>query len=387
MVLFPDFLAKAKNLTTQGKLMDATRAIQQGLGLKPQTVNDVESFAQPSAGERRAAADVFAPAAGVEAATDIDFREIPSPAGNAQHESKPNQRRPGSFTAGAFVHGQDHYVYRLFVPSTTDDAPLPLVVMLHGCKQDSADFARGTAMNEVAESEKFMVLYPEQLKKSNNMGCWNWFEPAHQARGEGEPAMLAALVSKVISSNRVDASRVYIAGLSAGGAMAALMGRLYPEIFAAVGVHSGLAPGAARNVPSAYAAMAKGPGPRSKVAPIGVPVIILQGSGDSTVAPANADAIIGAEVSAWASKGTPLTRQRREVATTSQRSSDTFVWADHEGKAIIESWTIQAGPHAWSGGSASGSFTDQKGPSATRAMVDFFMRHSRADNLSRPPAR
>lgn len=383
MALFPDFLAKAKALTIQGKLMDATRAIQQGLGFRPAghpgTAEPVvHRETHESTAQVRAA---FTPAAVDQAATDVEFREttrhapdikVPSPPLPTQPSS-----RPSSFGLHNFEQGQRGYAYRLFVPGRVDDSPIPLVVMLHGCKQDSGDFANGTAMNEIAEREKFMVLYPEQPRTANSMGCWNWFDPAHQARDRGEPAMIAALTQHVASTNGVDPARIYVAGLSAGAAMAAIMGQLYPEIFAAVGVHSGLAPGAAHSVASAFAAMSKGPGPRAKTQAIGIPVIIFQGSGDSTVAQANADAIIRSELAEWSSKGSALVENRQSVDAAGKRPSTTALWSDAAGKSIIESWTIDAGPHAWSGGHASGSFTDPTGPSATRAMVEFFRRHAR----------
>jgi poly(hydroxyalkanoate) depolymerase family esterase len=223
-----------------------------------------------------------------------------------------------------------------------------------------------------------MVLYPEQPRKANSMGCWNWFDPAHQARDRGEPAMIAALTQQAASGNGVDPARIYVAGLSAGAAMAAIMGQLYPELFAAVGVHSGLAPGAAHSVASAFAAMSKGPGPRAKTAAIGIPVIIFQGSGDSTVAQANADVIIRSELAVWSSKGSTLVQDQKTIETGGKRPSTATVWSDGTGKPIVESWTIDAGPHAWAGGDASGSFTDPKGPSASRAMVDFFRRHAKS---------
>lgn len=378
MAFFPEFIAKAKTLTTQGKLMDATRAIQQGLGFRPQgnpyraePADDLETLEPPVQ-----APGVFTPASADQTATDVEFREIvrQPPDAKVPHQPSP---RPSSFDLHAFEHGQHQYGYRLFVPGRIDDSPIPLVVMLHGCKQDSEDFAKGTAMNELAEREKFMVLYPEQNRTGNSMGCWNWFDPAHQSRDRGEPAMIAALTKQMASSHGVDPARIYVAGLSAGAAMAAIMGRLYPEIYAAVGVHSGLAPGAAHSVASAFAAMSKGPGPRAKTAAIGIPVIIFQGSGDSTVVQANAETIIRSELGAWSSKGSALVEEKQTINGGGKRPSTTTVWTDGAGKPIIESWTIDAGPHAWSGGHASGSFTDTKGPSATRAMVDFFKRHAK----------
>ncbi|AYQ28662.1 hypothetical protein DT070_11900 [Polaromonas sp. SP1] len=379
MALFPDFLAKAKALTTQGKLMEATRAIQQGLGFRPQTSPRPaqaavyrETLESPVQTPR-----VFTPAHADENATDVAFRETVRHTPETEAPTRPS-RGPSSFDLHVFEQGQTRYAYRLFVPARVDDSPIPLVVMLHGCKQDSADFANGTAMNEIAEREKFMVLYPEQPRTANSMGCWNWFDPAHQSRGQGEPAMIAALTRQVASTHGVDPARIYVAGLSAGAAMAALMGQLYPEIYAAVGVHSGLAPGAAHSVASAFSAMSKGPGPRAKTAAIGIPVIIFQGSGDSTVAQSNADAIIQSELAAWSSKGSALAQNEKAIEAAGQRLSTATVWSDGTGKPIVESWAIDAGPHAWAGGHASGSFTDPKGPNASRAMVAFFQRHTKA---------
>ncbi len=376
MALFPDFLAKAKALTIQGKLMDATRAIQQGLGFRPaghprpaQPAVHRETLESPAQ-----APAAFTPAAVDQTATDVAFRETVRDAPDIKTPPQPSPRPP-SFDLHTFERGPSRHAYRLFVPGRLDDSPIPLVVMLHGCKQDSEDFAKGTAMNELAEREKFMVLYPEQPRTANSMGCWNWFHPAHQSRDQGEPAMIAALTRQVASSHGVDPARVYVAGLSAGAAMAAIMGQLFPEIYAAVGVHSGLAPGSAHSVASAFSAMSKGPGPRAKTEAIGIPVIIFQGSGDSTVAQANADAIIRSELVAWSSKGAALVEGNKTINTAGKRPSTATVWTDGAGKPIVESWTIDAGPHAWSGGHVSGSFTDPKGPSATQAMVDFFRQH------------
>ncbi|MES2280162.1 MAG: PHB depolymerase family esterase [Pseudomonadota bacterium] len=390
MALLPDFLAKTKALISQGKLMDATRAIQLGLGIRPaadlQPKYKAEQFSEFAAsGTSTRAPTMFKPAVVGEVATDIKFREFArSPVIDKQTspEAPPGAATtPAIFNEDSFDYGQNRYVFRLFIPSKVDASPLPLVVMLHGCKQDSQDFAAGTAMNSLAEQEKFIVLYPEQLKSANNMGCWNWFDPAHQGIGRGEPGMLAALTMKVMANNRIDPARVYVAGLSAGAAMAALMGHLHPEIFAAVGVHSGLAPGSARSIPSAFSAMAKGPSPRSRLSAIGVPVIVIQGSGDATVAPGNANAIIDGELGFWKSKGVNLSKSLDGVDSPGAlRPTTKSVWKTGEGKPKIELWLVTAGPHAWSGGHASGSFTDPKGPDASKAMFDFFKLHTRSSN-------
>ncbi|WP_411884902.1 alpha/beta hydrolase family esterase [Polaromonas sp. YR568] len=380
MRIFHDAMLRARELTLGGKLMEATLAIQQGLGLahkaERSSADDGPVVDMPHAPVPHGKPVFYSPAADVE---DVAFREFVSPeetAGAAEAADTPAPAPvASSFSPGTFESGKHRYPYKVFVPSHPRPG-LPVVVMLHGCKQDAADFAAGTAMNAVAEREKFIVVYPEQLRQANSMGCWNWFEPAHQARGEGEPAMIAALASHIASLHRADPARIYIAGLSAGGAMAALAGKLYPEVFAAVGVHSGLAPGAARDVASAFTAMRRGPGKSAALGAIGLPTIIFQGSGDKTVSPANADAIAQEEVASRAREGIHLSSTRSEVPSSEGRESSVVRWTDQAGTAQVEIWTIQSAPHAWAGGDAAGSFTDPKGPNASQAMVRFFMRHS-----------
>lgn len=387
MRIFHDAMLKARELTLGGKLMEATLAIQQGLGLTHKAERSSPDSVSADDGDVVDMPDVSVPrdkqpfhtsvAADVE---DVAFREsgVPQePAGLSEPVDAPVSTPPlaSSFSAGTFESGKHRYDYRVFVPSNPRP-DLPVVVMLHGCKQDARDFAAGTTMNAVAEREKFIVVYPEQLRQANSMGCWNWFEPAHQARGEGEPAMIAALASHVASLHRADPARIYIAGLSAGGAMAALAGKLYPEVFAAVGVHSGLAPGAARDVPSAFTAMRAGPGKSAAVDAIGLPVIVFQGSADKTVSPVNAGVIAREEVAAWARHGLQLSPTRADAPSSDGRDSSIVRWTDPAGKAYVEIWTIQSAPHAWAGGDLAGSFTDPKGPGASEAMFRFFLRHS-----------
>ncbi len=389
--MFPDFLAKAKSLITQGKLMDATRTIQLGLSVRSHVEQQAERSAESAVTDiPETPPSVFTPFTRNETPTDVEFREFVDRPANAEQSPTSADQAPSlnpasgsTFSVDFFEYGQGRYVYRLFIPCRVDDTPLPLVVMLHGCKQDSLDFATGTAMNVVAEREKFMVLYPEQLRASNSIGCWNWFNPLHQGRGQGEPGMIAALTSHVLTHNSIDPARVFVAGLSAGAAMAALMGQLYPEVFAAVGVHSGLAPGAARSVPSAFAAMAKGPGPQTKVGAIGIPVILFQGSGDTTVAPGNAETIIMTELASWESKGLSLSKSvHAENSLNTARATTRSAWKTELGKPMVEMWSVVAGPHAWSGGNAAGSFTDPKGPDASTAMFEFFKLHPKTPKLS-----
>jgi len=393
MALTAADLLLATRLTRKGRLMEATVAIQRALGLgRPQA----RASAPPQEGANAAArsapaatpsSTATAARAAAPVAEDIAFRDIATrqrlPAGEPVVADNAGMAlAPSSFEEGEFIFGADAYPYRLFIPSRAGSTQaLPLVVMLHGCKQDAADFAQGSAMNLVAERDKFMVLYPEQLRKANGMGCWNWFEPAHQRRDAGEPAMIAELTRHVVKTHAVDASRVYAAGLSAGGAMAALLGRLYPDVYAAIGVHSGLRAGAASNVTSAFTAMRKGASPAAAGTPgVAVPTIVFHGAADKTVAKGNADTIAAGQVQRFDAQGVVLQAQGEAVAhPRGTRAARRMRWSDAGGKVWVEQWTVAAGPHAWSGGDAAGSFTDPQGPSASEAMAAFFAGHALRD--------
>ncbi len=302
-------------------------------------------------------------------------------AGNPPRRNAPQVAAPPGFQARSFGFGGLRWRFRLFEPvGRVPGQPLPLLVMLHGCKQDSLDFAQGTGMNEIAQREGLLVLYPEQRRKSNGLGCWNWFEPAHQGHATGEPAMLAAMVRKVAARWNADPQRIYVAGLSAGGAMAALLGELHPDLFAAVGVHSGLPPRAAHDVRSAFTAMRHGTRHAWQDA-AAVPTIVFHGSADDTVAVANGDAILQAQLTAHDPQSLALRRfhtREQGPAGMRLRPSDRVRWIDAAGRTVVEHWAVGTGPHAWSGGRAQGSFTDPQGPSASEAMVKFFLQHARA---------
>jgi poly(hydroxyalkanoate) depolymerase family esterase len=438
---------KATQLTKGGRLMEATRMIQNALGLAraahapadrapsppagarrdwagapaaDQRVSDVpfrETLKQPPANEPAFRAPP-APAAPVSKQTadapvqakgpavDADAPAVDTPAPKPAPAAKP---RPASFAEMRFRSGDTSHAYRLYIPSyepsavpdsdearaavnAAPDQPalLPLVVLLHGCKQNATDFAVGTGMNELAEAEKYLVLYPEQSSSANSMRCWNWFDAAHQSKGSGEPKMLAALIRQVIKTQGADPSRVYIAGLSAGGAMAAIMAGLYPEMFAAVGVHSGLPPGAAKDVVSAFAAMRSGAkkgatGGASAANDEGdayvMPTIVFHGSADTTVNPDNGDQITEAALAALRSAGIRVKRAEQSEDSpgtiNGRRDTTRTIYSTADGKPYVEHWAIGSGPHAWSGGDAAGSYTDPHGPSASQAMVEFFLHHRR----------
>ena len=268
---------------------------------------------------------------------------------------------PGTrFEAGRFSNGAGARPYRLFLPS---QPPRGLVVMLHGCTQSPEDFAIGTGMNARAEARGLAVLYPGQERGANGQSCWNWFSPADQGREAGEPAILAGMTRQVAAAHGIEGGHVFVAGLSAGGAMAVILGRTHPELFAAIGVHSGLPYGSARDVASAFAAMSQGGG-------AGVPeakrTIVFHGGADHTVNPVNADRI-AAEAAGPSSAGIEddLVRGGRKVHRRTTR--------DAAGRVLVEDWRIAGLGHAWSGGQPGGSYTDPAGPDASAEMLAFFL--------------
>jgi poly(hydroxyalkanoate) depolymerase family esterase len=264
--------------------------------------------------------------------------------------------------------------YKLYVPSRYKGEALPLVVMLHGCTQSPDDFAAGTRMNECAEEQGLLVAYPAQPKSANPSKCWNWFEGSEQRRGHGEPSLIAGITHRIMRDFPVETGRVYVAGLSAGGAAAAIMGATYPDLYAAIGVHSGLACGAARDVPTAFAAMRNGSGPATGSAHVSkttVPTIVFHGDDDKTVNPVNGDQVI-AQAKVTMHLKTTVARGRAAGGMSFLRTIQT----DDTGRSMLEQWVLQGGGHAWSGGSPAGSYTDPRGPDATREIVRFFLQHS-----------
>lgn len=357
---FRDLMRDATRLTRAGQLNAATAAIRRALaGTAP------------------------GPAQVVEDAPTVAVDRIALP-----------RREAGSFTAGSHTHAALTRGYKLYVPPGAQGRSLPLVVMLHGCTQDPDDFAIGTGMNALADAHGFHVLYPAQAADANPSRCWNWFKHNHQGRDRGEAAVIAAMAQTVVRAQGADAERIYIAGLSAGGAMASLVAAAHPDVFAAVGVHSGLAPGAARSLPEALAAMRGGeagpvlaglptraqPAARpAGVAVLAVPTIVFHGDQDPTVHPRNGEQVIAAALRGHAPPAVGMdatTIVEQGVSAQGLRYTCTR-HGPATGPAAAEHWVVHGAGHAWSGGRSAGSYTDPRGPDASREMLRFFLGHVR----------
>ena len=297
----------------------------------------------------------------------------------------------GRFISGAYTNHAGTRSYKLYIPSGYHGQPLPLVVMLHGCTQNPDDFAAGTRMNVLAETHQCFVVYPAQPATANSSKCWNWFEAAHQQRDSGEPSLIAGLTRQILANYRVDERRIYVAGLSAGGAMAMTMVMTYPDLYAAVGIHSGLAYAVAQDLPSALSAMHGGFGisPRGhaggtdseNIFATSVPAIVFHGDRDTTVHPRNGDQVIaqcapsqgvrGAAPDSGHAPGVSVTQGRIQNGHTYTHTT----YHGASGQPVIEYWLVHGAGHAWSGGSSDGSYTDTKGPDASQEMLRFFFDH------------
>jgi poly(hydroxyalkanoate) depolymerase family esterase len=295
--------------------------------------------------------------------------DLARPAGVQAPPALPDGAR---FETSAYANAAGRRTYKLYIPGGYAGEPLPLIVMLHGCTQSPDDFAAGTRMNELAEEQLFLVAYPAQDKSANVSKCWNWFNVADQQRDQGEPSLIAGITRQVMRDFAVDPGRVYVAGLSAGGATAAIMGSAYPDLYAAIGVHSGLACGAATDVTSAFAAMRTGAATTGPRAPAGraVPTLVFHGDRDTTVNVVNGDHVI-AQANAAANLRTRVIRTEAPdgIAYTCT------VQTDERGTSMLEQWVLHGAGHAWSGGSPAGSHTDPRGPNASREMARFFLQH------------
>lgn len=358
-----DAMREAMQLMRTGDLHSAARAIQRGLA--PRSADAAaESAAPPNS------------------SIDAEYRVLDDDpeASSAQGpipSREPDREKPreGTFTAHRFRCAAGSMQYKLFVPAGI--APgAPLIVMLHGCTQTPDDFARGTRMNVLAQEHGYVVAYPAQPQSRNASKCWNWFRPEDQQRGAGEPGIIAALTRHVVQEHALDARRVYAAGLSAGGAMAAVLAGTYPDVYAAIGVHSGLPFRAARDLTSALAAMKQGAHRGSAMHP--VPAIVFHGDRDVTVDPRNGDAII-AQVLGNAAQDTP---GRSADATIEQgsahgRTYTRTLYRNKVGFVVAEHWEVHGAGHAWFGGDPSGTYTDPEGPDASEHMLRFFRECTR----------
>jgi poly(hydroxyalkanoate) depolymerase family esterase len=286
------------------------------------------------------------------------------------------------FRKASYTSPQGSRNYKVFMPAGAHHKPMPLVVMLHGCTQSPNDFALGTGMNELAAAQQCVIVYPEQPAAANGLKCWNWFKSSDQQRDRGEPAIIAGITRKVIAKYGIDANRVYVAGLSAGAAMAVVMGRTYPDLYAAVGVHSGIPYAAAHDAPSAFAAM-KGTKVRTqdtaKSSPF-VPTILLHGDSDKTVHPSNAETL-ARHFSASLETSEPTVAAGPETAdgagenAGSRHSYTRTLWHNINGKVVVEYWLVHGAGHAWFGGNPRATHTDPKGPDASREILRFFLAH------------
>jgi poly(hydroxyalkanoate) depolymerase family esterase len=287
----------------------------------------------------------------------------------------------GQFVAGLYSNGAESRTYKLYVPSGYCGQALPLVVMLHGCTQSPDDFAAGTRMNALAEEHTCLVAYPSQAASANASMCWNWFIPGHQRRGQGEPSLIAGITGQVMRDYSVESRRVYVAGLSAGAAAAVIMGITYPDLYAAIGAHSGLACGVATDLPSAFTVMRQGEGAAARQCGSApgdgeyrriVPTIVFHGDQDKTVHPRNGDQIIA---QSRANMTVDLQTRVQHGRVPGGHAYSRTLHADASGRTVLEQWVIHGAGHGWSGGSHTGSYTDPRGPDATQEMLRFFLDH------------
>jgi poly(hydroxyalkanoate) depolymerase family esterase len=337
-------MAQATRLMREGQLAEATAVIQRALGHVPHVgVGSLHLKQRPTAARARAKAPA------------------------------------GAFIDRSYACDAGARRYKLYVPTGYAGDPLPLLVMLHGGTQDAEDFAAGTQMNRLAERHTFLVAYPEQSRAANAMGYWNWFQPEHQSRDGGEPSIIAGITEQIGRDHRVDAGRVYVSGFSAGAAMAAVMAATYADLYAAVGVHSGLPYGAGVDIPSAFAAMKRGARPHPRRPATNIPLIVFHGDSDPTVDRCNADCL----VEHWLRAGRNASDAgRRPRSVHGQRPGGhpytCLEYQNPDGATVVEQWIIHEAGHAWSGGSLDGSYTDPQGPDASAELVRFFRQHNRA---------
>ena len=401
---FQDLMRQATQLTQLGRLKEATDFVKRALGAAKGPGTSDGRPTQDEAQTMRKSMESVLDTPRILVGTECEVIDVTTvapepvatestPATKVDEQPRiieepdvpPAPPSPATFTSGLHTHQLQTRHYKLYAPPGAAGRQLPLVVMLHGCTQDPDDFATGTRMNDLAREEGFFVLYPAQSKSANASGCWNWFNKKDQQRGSGEPALLAGMTQAVIDEHGIDARRVYIAGLSAGGAMAAITAAAYPDIFAAAGVHSGLPGGAASNMAEALTAMkrgSKGPAAFAQFSryrsewKTAVPTIVFHGDQDSTVNPSNGEQVIAAVLNGAKEGG--LQTSSEDVPHVEEGVSGQgmrYTRSTHrndEGNVLAEHWLLHGAGHAWSGGHGDGTYTDARGPDATREMMRFF---------------
>jgi poly(hydroxyalkanoate) depolymerase family esterase len=389
-------MAEATRLTQQGRLEEATAAIQRALGgtFAPAAQEDSGNTSEPievisrllretprgSVGLRRAADRRPDAATWRTPGPTLLTRGVQRPPGTtAGRPASVSVPEGGDFLERSYTNSAGTRSYKLYIPSGYTGQAVPLIIMLHGCTQNPDDFATGTRMNELAEEHTFLVAYPAQAGNANMQKCWNWFQVADQQRGRGEPSLIAGITRQVVDDYEVDEGRVYVAGMSAGGAMAAIMGATYPDLYAAVGVHSGLAPGSAHDMSSAFTAMRQG-GPVVAHKDVAggeyretLPTILFHGDGDTTVHPRNGERLL-AHLARGGNGSLPRVGTRQGQVPGGYEYTR-FTYRDAEGRDLVERWSVHGLGHAWSGGSYPGSYTDPRGPDASAEMVRFFEQH------------
>ncbi len=380
----PDALRAATHLTLAGRLTDATTALQNRLAGQPAQDSGRATLGRASFGHAAGALPEL-PATLRGLLGQVSHGAVALPRSGLPHRSAAPSGlavpEGAQFITATFANDAGSRSYKLYVPSGyRADTPVPLVVMLHGCTQSPDDFAAGTRMNAAAEADTWLVVYPAQTSAANVQKCWNWFNAADQQRGAGEPSLIAGITRAVMRDYAVDPRCVYVAGLSAGGAAASVMGGTYPDLYAAIGVHSGLACGAARDMPSAFAAMQRGTEhlPRSAADRRVVPSIVFHGDCDATVNPRNGEAVVAQAAQA---AGVRLRSETGQVP--GGHAYRRTLHSDAHGQTLAEHWEVVGAGHAWFGGSPAGSYTDPRGPDATREMLRFFLEHPQPTPASR----
>ena len=394
-------MAEATRLTRAGRLNEATALIQRTLGGRTTgSAPTSGSWGSPVSLGATLPTPTATPQISVPGGFDPGVFRTPSARPATARTRAPRQtpkRTPepitphsaGRFVSGSYGNEAGTRSYKLYVPSGAVGGvvqPMPLVVMLHGCTQNPDDFAAGTGMNALAESGNFFVVYPEQSGSANMQRCWNWFQVGDQRRSQGEPSIIAGITHEVMATQQVDPRRIYVAGMSAGGAMAAIMAATYPGLYAAAGVHSGLAYGAARDMPSAFRAMKQGapdaehgnlhaPGPAGAAdLTHPVPTIVFHGDRDNTVNRRNGEQVLNQWSGAASASGRATVRKGQAPGGRAYTHS---VYLDVDGSPAAERWILHGAGHAWSGGDPRGSYTDPQGPDASAEMVRFFLEHPR----------